>query len=111
MYEKWLQKGEDKFVGSDLKYTKEEEEYDNDVSIIQLAIRQHVLVYHYSRFVDLIFLVYHFQGFLTFNGHLYDFNQLILPLPNSLSPKFCSNVVLASTAIFLYAHIALTEFC
>ena len=88
MYEECLEKDEDKFVRLDLEYTKEEEYFENEVTVVQLAMRQHVLVYYYSWFVHLISLVYHFQGFLTFNGHLYDFNQLILPLLNSLSPKF-----------------------
>ena len=47
MYEQWLQEDEHKFVGLDLKYTKEDPPYNNDLAVVQLAMRTHVLVYHY----------------------------------------------------------------
>ena len=48
MYEQWLREDEHKFVGLDLEYTKEDPDVDNDLAVVQLAMRTHVLVYHYS---------------------------------------------------------------
>ena len=48
MYEQWLREDEHKFVGLDLEYTKEDPYWDNDLAVVQLAMRTHVLVYHYS---------------------------------------------------------------
>ena len=47
MYEQWLQVDEHKFVGLDLEYTMEHPVFDNDLAVVQLAMRTHVLVYHY----------------------------------------------------------------
>ena len=56
MYAQWFaEEKEDKFVGLDLEYTKEdpEEKYDNDLAVVQLCMKNHVLVCHFSWFVDL----------------------------------------------------------
>ena len=47
MYEQWLQEDKHKFVGLDLEYTKEDLVFDNDLAVVQLAMRTHMLVYHY----------------------------------------------------------------
>ena len=54
MYEGWLGIDEDKFVGLDLEYTSEHPYEVNEVVVVQLAMRKHVLVYHLSWFVDLL---------------------------------------------------------
>ena len=48
MYEQWLREDEHKFVSLDLEYTKEDPDWDNHLAVVQLAMRTHVLVYHYS---------------------------------------------------------------
>ena len=48
MYEQWLQEDEHIFVGLDLECTKEDLVFDNDLAVVQLAMRSHVLVYHYT---------------------------------------------------------------
>ena len=56
MYEEWFaEEEENKFVGLDLEYTKEDPDgiYDNDLAVVQLCMKNHVLVCHYSWFVDL----------------------------------------------------------
>jgi hypothetical protein len=50
MFERWLdkyKKGNLKFVGLDLEYTPSDR--DQTVAVVQLAMRDHVLVYHHCR--------------------------------------------------------------
>ncbi len=49
MYESWLEKDEDKFVGLDLEYTPEHPYEGSEVAVVQLAMRKHILDYHLSR--------------------------------------------------------------
>lgn len=56
MYAQWYaEEKENKFVGLDLEYTPEDpnHEVDNFLAVVQLSMRNHVLVCHYSWFVDL----------------------------------------------------------
>ena len=56
MYEAWFaEEKENKFVGLDLEYTKEDPMgiYDNELAVVQLCMKNHVLVCHFSWFVDL----------------------------------------------------------
>ena len=63
MYERWIEEDEHKFIGLNLEYTKEDDEYHQEVVVVQLAKRNHVLVYHVSWYVDLPSLVYMLLGF------------------------------------------------
>ena len=76
MYEGWLGIDEDKFVGLDLEYTPEDPYEGNEVAVVQLAMRKHVLVYHLSQFVDLLSVANRFYGFLL----LFFIHLLILQL-------------------------------
>ena len=56
MYAQWYaEEEENKFVGLDLEYTPEDpnHEEDNYLAVAQLCMRNHVLVCHFSWFVDL----------------------------------------------------------
>jgi hypothetical protein len=56
MYAQWYaEENENKFVGLDLEYTPEDpnHEEDNYLAVAQLCMRNHVLVCHFSWFVDL----------------------------------------------------------
>ncbi|XP_073358234.1 uncharacterized protein [Aegilops tauschii subsp. strangulata] len=47
LYEEWLREDRYKFVGLDLEYTREDYfDRSRKVAVMQLAIREHVLVYH-----------------------------------------------------------------
>ena len=58
-FEEWLEINEPKFrmkfVGLDLKYTREAEDTGEaqQVAVVQLAMRKHVLVFHFCRYVQL----------------------------------------------------------
>ena len=55
MYAQWFaEEEENKFVGLDLEYTRQDlnNEEDNYLAVVQLSMRNHVLVCHYSWFVD-----------------------------------------------------------
>lgn len=49
MYEEWLKEEKNKFVGLDLEYTRKSSYRRRGVAVMQLAMREHVLVYHYCR--------------------------------------------------------------
>ena len=49
MYEGWLEGMEEKFMGLDLEYTNDERYYEQ-VFVVQLGLRNHVLVFHWSRY-------------------------------------------------------------
>ena len=68
MYERWIEEDEDKFIGLDLEYTKEDENYYQGVAVVQLAKRNHVLVYHVSWYVDLPSIVVMLLGFFEEDG-------------------------------------------
>jgi hypothetical protein len=56
MYAQWYaEENENKFVGLDLEYTPEDpnHELENYLAVVQLSMKNHVLVCHYSWFVDL----------------------------------------------------------
>jgi hypothetical protein len=57
MYEQWLSKDEYKFMGLDFEYCDPEYEGDYRIAVVQLAMKDHVLVYQWSRYVYLIFTV------------------------------------------------------
>jgi hypothetical protein len=48
MYEKWLKKEKNGFFGLDLEYTPCRTCKRQEMSIVQIAMRHHVLVYHYN---------------------------------------------------------------
>ncbi|XP_051212060.1 uncharacterized protein [Lolium perenne] len=48
MYEQWLSKDEYKFMGLDFEYCDPEYEGDYRIAVIQLAMKNHVLVYQWS---------------------------------------------------------------
>jgi hypothetical protein len=45
MYDKWLTEEKHKFVGLDIEYTANRRR----IAVLQLAMRNHVLVYHFCR--------------------------------------------------------------
>ena len=56
MFEEWYaEEKENKFVGLDLEYTKEDpmDLYETELAVVQMCMKNHVLVYHFSWFVDL----------------------------------------------------------
>jgi hypothetical protein len=56
MYAQWYaEENENKFVGLDLEYTAEDpiHELENYLAVVQLCMKNHVLVCHFSWFVDL----------------------------------------------------------
>ncbi|KAM0839333.1 hypothetical protein ACQ4PT_060402 [Festuca glaucescens] len=48
MYEQWLSKDEYKFMGLDFEYCDPEYEGDYRIAVVQLAMKDHVLVYQWS---------------------------------------------------------------
>ena len=48
-YEEWLKEEKNKFVGLDLEYTRKSSYVRQGIVVVQLAMREHVLVYHYCR--------------------------------------------------------------
>ena len=48
-YEEWLKEEKNKFVGLDLEYTRKSSYIRQGITVVQLAMREHVLVYHYCR--------------------------------------------------------------
>ena len=48
MYEDWLRGETHRFVGLDLEYDRSQRK----LAVVQLAMKQHVLVYHYIRYVS-----------------------------------------------------------
>ena len=49
LYEEWLGEDRYKFVGLDLEYTREDYfDRSRKVAVMQLAMRNHVLVYHFG---------------------------------------------------------------
>ncbi|XP_051196869.1 uncharacterized protein [Lolium perenne] len=48
MYGKWLEKEKNRFVGLDHEYTPRSTCKRQEMAVVQIAMRQHVLVYHYS---------------------------------------------------------------
>ena len=49
MYEQWLKKEKYKFVGLDIEYTRWVSYKSQGVAVVQLAMGDHVLVYHFCR--------------------------------------------------------------
>jgi hypothetical protein len=45
MYKQWIDSGDDKFMGLDMEYTCHKEK---KMAVLQLVMRRHVLVFHYS---------------------------------------------------------------
>lgn len=45
MYKQWIDSGDDKFMGLDMEYTCHKAK---KMAVLQLAMRRHVLVFHYS---------------------------------------------------------------
>ena len=50
MYEQWLMKEKDKFVGLDFEYCDPEYKGDYRIAVVQLSMNNHVLVYQWSRY-------------------------------------------------------------
>jgi hypothetical protein len=50
MYEQWLSTDEYKFMGLDFEYCDPEYEDDCHIAVVQLAMKNHVLVYQCSRY-------------------------------------------------------------
>ncbi|XP_071683488.1 uncharacterized protein [Lolium perenne] len=48
MYEKWLEKEKSRFVELDIEYTQHSTYKRQDMAVVEIAMRQYVLVYHYS---------------------------------------------------------------
>ena len=48
-YEEWLKEEKNKFVGLDLEYTRKSSYIRQGIAVVQLAMHEHVLVYHYYR--------------------------------------------------------------
>ncbi|KAM0825464.1 hypothetical protein ACQ4PT_069539 [Festuca glaucescens] len=48
MYEQWLSKDEYKFMGLDFEYCEPEHEVDYRIAVVQLSMKNHVLVYQWS---------------------------------------------------------------
>ena len=48
-YEEWLKEEKNKFVGLDLEYTCKSSYVRQGIAVVQLSMREHVLVYHYCR--------------------------------------------------------------
>ena len=48
-YEEWLKEEKNKFVGLDLEYTRKSSYIRQGIAVVQLSMREHVLVYHYCR--------------------------------------------------------------
>ncbi|KAM0845727.1 hypothetical protein ACQ4PT_056167 [Festuca glaucescens] len=55
MYEQWLSKDDHKFMGLDFEYCDPEDENDYRIAVVQLAMKNHVLVYQWSRFMLEVF--------------------------------------------------------
>jgi hypothetical protein len=51
MYEQWLSTDEYKFMGLDFEYCDPEYEDDCHIAVVQLAMKNHVLVYQWSRYI------------------------------------------------------------
>ena len=48
-YEEWLKEEKNKFIGLDLEYTRKSSYIRQGIAVVQLTMREHVLVYHYCR--------------------------------------------------------------
>lgn len=59
-YEGWLDEEKHRFVGLDLEYTLNQKR----CAVLQLSMRNHVLVYHYVRYVSMLFINPVFLQFL-----------------------------------------------
>jgi hypothetical protein len=59
MYEQWLMKEKDKFVGLDFEYCDPEYKDDYRIAVVQLSMNNHVLVYQWSRY-DISTCIYFF---------------------------------------------------
>jgi hypothetical protein len=58
LFEEWYeQEKENKFVGLDLEYTKEDPIYENYIAVVQLCMKNRVLIYHFSSYKFLCSLV------------------------------------------------------
>jgi hypothetical protein len=60
MYEKWLagETAEKRFVGLDLEYTRRcpgKKPWPQEMAVVQIAMRNHVLVFHYCRYAIFTF--------------------------------------------------------
>ncbi|KAM0878271.1 hypothetical protein ACQ4PT_034984 [Festuca glaucescens] len=78
MYEQWLSKDDHKFMGLDFEYCDPEDEDDYRITVVQLAMKNHVLVYQWSRYVDSIFQ----SGLKTLNlVLLFKYENLLLSPP------------------------------
>lgn len=51
MYEQWLSKDEYKFMGLDFEYYDPEFEDEYRIAVVQLVMKNHVLVYQWSRYI------------------------------------------------------------
>jgi hypothetical protein len=51
MYEQWLESEQHRFVGLDLEYTPKSDDKPREIAVVQLAMRTHVLVFHYCRYI------------------------------------------------------------
>ncbi|XP_051221471.1 uncharacterized protein [Lolium perenne] len=48
MYEKWLEKEKNMFFGLDLEYTPRRTCKRQEMAVVQITMRHHILVYHYN---------------------------------------------------------------